>query len=53
MSDVVEFVGQAPLRKSPINAKNKTLMVKVIKVEFPLSFIKKHNRKGFVRVKLI
>ena len=50
-SEAVEFSGLAPLRKSPQNSK--TLEVKVTKVEFPVEFIRRHNKKGFVRVKLI
>ena len=49
--EAVEFSGLAPLRKSPQNSK--TLEVKVTKVEFPVDFIRRHNTKGFVRVKLI
>ena len=50
-NEAVEFSGLAPLRKSPQNSK--TLEVKVTKVEFPVEFIRRHNKKGFVRVKLI
>lgn len=50
-NEAVEFHGLAPLRKSPQNSK--TLEVKVTKVEFPLEFIRRHNKKGFIRVKLI
>ena len=47
----VEFAGLAPLRKDPQSFK--TLKVVVSKVEFPLRFLRRHNNKGFVRVKLI
>lgn len=49
--DAVEMSGLAPLRKSHLNIK--TLTVKCTKVEFPVSFLRRHNKKGFIRVKLI
>lgn len=50
-NQAVEFVGLTPLRKAPQNSK--TLEVKVTQVEFPVKFLRKHNKKGFVRIKLI
>lgn len=50
-NDATEFTGLAPLRKAAHSAR--TIEIKVSKVELPVNFVRLHNGKGFIRIRLV